>query len=1163
MNRHLYRQVHLLGLTALLCLWNPLVIAQSNARFEKTVSEQTMTLKEALTALKDHYKVDIVFGDHVIEQYTVTASLINFSRTLEKNLDSVLSTSGLKYRKLKNGSYAIMGRLTERGSVQLRLESSKTSVAMTSLGFGLPTPPPTTSGGVRPLEKSIEATVRGKVTDDKGEVLPGVNVAIKGTSRGTSTDATGSFTLANVARADVLVFSFIGYVTKEVPVGDKTLISVSLTEEAKSLEEVVVVGFGTQKKATVTGAIAAISTKDLIQSPVANISNSLVGRMPGLFAVQNSGEPGNDASTLRIRGVSTFSGAADPLILVNGIEVSNYNNIDPNEIENLTILKDASATAIYGIRGANGVIIITTRRGKVGKPQLSYTANVASTSFTDLRKGMNAYDYARLYNEAIRNDAYVSGAVYTPRFTEADLAKYRSGEDPIFFPSTDWYSLVLKPRALQTQHNLNINGGTEKVRYFVSAGYFSQGGQFNNSDLVKDFDANRNYKRYNFRSNFDFDVTKGLKVAIDLASQTETLRGSNWPTTRLIEGIAKASPLTSPGIIDGKLVNLTGVGSANNPVADMFSNGYQRQFRNFLQGSVRVDYLLDFLVPGLSATGIVNYQNNNTETLTNLRTLITYNAVRLPDNSVNLVPTNVEQPFSFNQAIGKNRRTYAQFGFDYKRSFGPHAVTGTVNYNQTKYFDPTLAFLVPNGYQGVVGRATYGYKSRYLAEFTFGYNGTENFAPGRRFGFFPAYSLGWTVSEEPFFPKNEVLTYLKVRGSSGEVGNDRIGGDRFLYRPSAYTQATNGYFFGETGSTLTGYSRAIEGRLGNPDVTWERAVKQNLGLELSFWKSRIAVTADVFSEERNNILASLGTVPATVGATLPAYNLGRMRNRGFDGDVAYNDRIGQFNFTVRANFTFARNTVLFQDEVSRPFSYQYRTGQRFGQYFGLIADGLYNTWEEVNDASRPVSAWNNNRLQPGDIRYRDVNGDGIINEDDAVPIGYSNFPEKIFGVSLGGNYKGFDFSVLFQGASNVSLAYARRQVRGWFENTGAVDYLINSWTPERYAQGEPIWFPRVTTGADENHNNKMSTFWVRDGSYVRLKNAEIGYNLPKPMLSRLGLSSTRLFVSANNLLTWSSVFPGVDPEQSGTAPGTTTAGITNEEPYPLTRTINFGLNLRF
>lgn len=1132
----------------------------SRSRESVPTQDKATSLILVIKKLEQTYRTSFVYQKELLENKTFSGTL-NDNEKLEQTLERVLTPVNLRFQKLKGGGYTILPRRTAK-SLEPQAELLKTSenqliepeadkmLATNALLAKA-------DGQVQSIARVVDNLVKGKVTDtEKGEPIPGVSIVLKGSTKGTNTDANGTYSMAVPAQGAVLVFSFVGYDKQEVIVGNQTQINVALKPDMKELNEVVVVGFGTQKKATVTGAIASVSTKELVQSPVANISNALVGRMPGLFAVQGSGEPGNNASTLRIRGVSTFSGAADPLILVNGIEVSNYNNIDPNEIENLTILKDASATAIYGIRGANGVLLITTKRGKVGAPQLSYTGNVASTSFTALRKNMNSYDYARSYNEAQRYDAYVSGAVYAPKFSDAAIALYQSGEDPIFYPSTDWYDLVLKPQALQTQHNLSINGGTDKVRYFVSAGLFTQGGQFNNSKLIKDFDANRNYKRYNFRSNFDFDVTKRLKASLDLSSQTETVSGSNNGTVRIIEFISRANPLASPGFIGDKIVNLTGLGTVTNPLATLFDEGYNRQFRNFLQGSLRLDYTLDFITPGLTATGIVNYQNNNTETLVNRRVLITYNAIRLPDNTVNLVPTNVEQPFGFTQTIGKTRRTYAQFGFDYKRAFGDHSVTGLVNYNQTKYFDPTLAFLVPNGYQGVVGRTTYGYKGRYLAEFTFGYNGTENFAPGKRFGFFPAYSLGWVASDEPFFPKNDVLTYLKVRGSYGEVGNDKIGGDRFLYRPSAYTSSTNGYYFGEVGSTSTGYTVAREGKLGNPDVTWERAVKQNLGVELAFWKGKISATADVFSEQRNNILANLGTVPVIIGATLPAFNLGRMRNRGFDGDVTYNDRVGNVNFWVKGNFTFARNKVEFQDEIPRPFSYQYRTGQRFGQYFGLVAEGLYNTWEEVNDANRPVSSWNNNRIQPGDIKYKDVNGDGVINVDDQVPIGYSNFPEKIFGISFGGNYRGFDVSVLFQGADNVSIAYSRRQIRGFFENSGAVDYLANSWSPERYEKGLPIWFPHLSIGDEvQKHNYQASSFFTRDASYVRLKNVEIGYNIPKTLLTRLGLSATRLYVNANNLYTWSSVFPGVDPEQP--------PGVTNEEPYPLTRVINVGLNLRF
>ena len=517
----------------------------------------------------------------------------------------------------------------------------------------------------------------------------------------------------------------------------------------------------------------------------------------------------------------------------------------------------------------------------------------------------------------------------------------------------------MKKQTYQTQHNLNISGGTGKVKYFISGGFFKQDGLLN-GDIINQFDANRKYNRYNFRSNFNFDVTSRLKVAIDISAQSEVISGTNAKIVSIIEGLSRANPITSPGVIGGKIVNIPGLGISTNPLGDLLRDGYTSQFRNYLQGSTRLDYDLGFITHGLAIHGLANYQNNNTETQTNRWTLVQYNAIRLPDNTANLVPQGVEAPFSFSQTIGKNRRTYAEFGIDYRRAFGEHSVTALVNYNQTKRVDPTLAFLIPNGYQGVVGRATYGYKGKYLAEYTFGYNGTENFAPGRRFGYFPAYSLGWVASSEKFFPKNNVVTFLKIRGSSGEVGNDKIGGDRFLYRPSAFTQGTGsttgtgtayGYNWGEVGSTFGNYKTAREEKLGNPFVTWERAVKQNIGAEVSFWKNKISTTLDYFIEKRDNILANPGTPPLIVGATLPAYNLGKMTNSGFDGDITYTDKIRKVNFWVKANFTYAHNVVEFQDEVKKTFTYQNRTGQRFGQLFGLVAEGLYNTWDEVNDAT--------------------------------------------------------------------------------------------------------------------------------------------------------------------------------------------------------------------
>jgi TonB-linked SusC/RagA family outer membrane protein len=530
---------------------------------------------------------------------------------------------------------------------------------------------------------------------------------------------------------------------------------------------------------------------------------------------------------------------------------------------------------------------------------------------------------------------------------------------------------------------------------------------------------------------------------------------------------------------------------------------------------------------------------------------------RLPDGSVVFIPQGEQSPFYYNETVRKYRREYTEFGFEYARSFKSHNIGGMVNYNQNKLYDPELAFLVPRGYQGLVGRVTYDFDQRYLAEFNIGYNGTENFAEGKRFGLFPAYSLGWLVSEESFFPKNNYVSMLKIRGSSGEVGNDQVGGDRFLYLPSSYGYTANYYNFGTFGVDLNGYQGSSEGKIGNPNLTWERARKTNIGVEMGLWKDHIKITADWFNETRDNILASLGTVPTIVGATLPAQNLGKMKNSGFDGDITYNNAINQFNYWVKANFTYAHNVVQFRDEASKMYVYQNQTGQRFGQNFGLIAEGFYNTWEEVNAPSRPISQWNSNKIQPGDVKYRDVNGDGYVNSDDAVPIGYSNFPEKTYGISMGGTYKGLDFSLLFQGADNVSVSYSRHARYGFREDAGVPDYILErSWTQERYEQGLPIDFPHLSEGdTNQKHNYTASSLWVRDASYVRLKNAELGYTLSGVIAKKLGITSVRFFANGNNLITWSNMLPGIDPESN--------VADTNWEPYPLTQTMNFGLNVRF
>jgi TonB-linked SusC/RagA family outer membrane protein len=1003
-----------------------------------------------------------------------------------------------------------------------------------------------------------QVQVSGRITDaGNNEALAGVTVAVEGTTVGTLTGIDGKYTLSVPSSSSVLVFSYVGYETVKVPVTGQSTINVSLAAALLAIDEVVVVGYGTQKKATITGAVVSIGQVQLMQSPQANISNALVGRMPGLLSVQRSGQPGADASVLRIRGVGTFTGIQDPLIMVDGIETDNYNNIDPNEIESISILKDASATAVYGVRGANGVIIITTKRGREGKPQISYSTQYATSRFTGMLSGLSAYDYATGFNLAKKYDGFITGG-YSPAYSDEAIAKYKSNEDPVFYPDVDWYNYMFNKSSGQMQHNLNINGGTDKVKYFVSLGYFTQEGLINNTNIVKDFDATPTYDRYNIRSNFDFEITKRLSAVVNLSTQIENRKG-NSSFSRVFEACWAGNPVDHPlpEDVGNRFVNLDGALSQLSPLIFLLQSGYSKNYRNYLNSSVRFNYKLDYIIKGLSSHATISYNNYNSQNINYGKNFVQYKAKRLDDQTINYVPQSDPTPFGFSESFGKNRKVYFEAALDYSRKFGDHNVSGLLLYNQSKRYDPGLTFLVPNGYQGIVGRVTYDLKGKYLAELNIGYNGTENFAPDKRFGFFPAYSLGWVASEEQFFPKNNIITYLKFRGSYGVVGNDQIGGNRFLYRPAAYTYVNNIYQFGEYGSNQQGYQGSLEGALGNPDVTWERAKKMNIGAEMAFAKNKLKLAFDYFDENRDNILASKQTIPMIVAAILPAYNLGEMSNRGYEAEASYNGKIAKFNYWLKANFSYAHNKIEFQDEITKTFPYQYRTGQRYGQKFGLLADGLFNSWEEVNDANRPVYSYQNNKIQPGDIRYVDINGDGLINSDDAIPIGYSDFPEKIFGFSFGGDYKGFDLSILFQGATNVSVTYSRSYVQPFNEARTAPEFMLESWSQERLDNGQKISFPRFNQGLSSSTAlHQSSSFWTVDASYVRLKNAELGYSIPQHILRKIHLDYLRLYINGSNLLTWSKLLPGLDPESAA-------ASSVNSDPYPVTRTINFGLNVKF
>lgn len=1008
-------------------------------------------------------------------------------------------------------------------------------------------------------QTTITGTVRSAADDSP---LPGATVAVPGTSAGTISMEDGTYSLLVPAGADELVFQYVGMISQTAAIEGRTVIDVVLELDAMGIEELVVVGYGTQRKATITGSVSEINADVITQTPQANISNALVGRMTGLLTVQREGEPGESSTTLRIRGQGTFSGSAEPLIMIDGIEARNYDNLDPNEIENITVLKDASATAVYGVRGANGVIIITTKRGELGRPKLSISSNVGVNTMTALKENTPSYPYSLAYNEALRYNSYTTGT-YIPKFTEEDIELFRTGEDPIFHPDVDWMDMFFKKNALQTNHNVNISGGTKLMKYFVSAGYFFQEAGFNDdlTSLAPGFNAQHTYKRYNLRSNFDFNITKRLTASLQIAEQIDRKKGLE--TGYLLDKVFNMPPWPSPGIVDGKIVNVYDI-YGGDILEQFLGSGYRLYMNNYLTTSLRFDYDLDFITEGLKVHTTVSYWNRASDTKNYSKNVQTYKPLRLEDGTILYASQNDDQPFGFWESSGKLRKNYLEAGFDYSRSFGNHNIGGLLLYNQSKLYDPNLAFVIPNGHQGLVGRVTYNYGLRYLAEFNIGYNGTENFAVGQRFGVFPAYSLGWIVTEEPFFPDNNFVTYLKIRATYGEVGNDRIGAARFLYRPTSYIfdeivgndKDAQFYYFGVPGSTWQQYQGSFEGTNGNPNLTWERAQKTNIGADITLFSNKLNISGDYFYEYRDNILAFPQTIPNILAAELAPQNWGEMENEGFELEFTFRDRNSDLSYWVNGVYTFAQNTVLFQDEVQRPFTYQNRTGQSAGQFFGLIAQGFYNSWEEVNDAYRPVAQTQGNRIMPGDLKYKDVNGDGIIDQDDQVPLGYSSFPEVIFGLSFGANYKGFGLSVLFQGADRVSRYAGARMYRPFAWESAITQYINDhSWTPERYANGDPIEFPHLSADGIQVYSYQSSSWWIQNSRYVRLKNVELSYEFTSESLQKANISSARIFLNGHNLLTWDNLWPGDDPEQF-------TSG-SNYGYYPITRTVNLGINASF
>lgn len=995
-------------------------------------------------------------------------------------------------------------------------------------------------------------TVSGKVTDENGEAIPGVNIVIKGSTTGTITDMDGNYSI-NVNDGDILVFSYIGYTAEEIPVNNQLALNVSLVPDLQELQEVVVIGYGETSKVTLTGAIKSISNEELVQSPSAGIGNALAGKVTGISSVQFSGQPGADDAKLFIRGVATLNDAT-PLTIVDGVERP-FTQIDPEEVESISILKDASATAVYGVRGANGVIIVTTRRGREGKARITVNSSYGLQEPTRILEQADSYIYALGHNERALNDGADSASLV---FDQEMIDAYKSGGN-LIYPNTNWREMLMKDLAPQMKHNITISGGTKKVKYFTSFGYFSQNGQFKNFD--REYNGNFKYDRFNYRTNLDVDVTSSTKMKVTVGGRTEM---RNRPRESDDSGLWKdmnwAQPMSGSGIVDGKWIvtsqDYTPL-ELRDGMRGFYGRGYANSTADVLNFDLDLIQDLDMLTKGLKFkvkgsynTSFIHYKNRSSSAAKYEAKYLTgaNGELVLDENGekqIILVKVADEGNLGYDESTGKNKDWYMEAALNYDRKFGPHQVGGLFLYNQRVNYYPGGSYnYIPNATLGFVGRVNYNYKSRYIFDVNMGYNGSENFPQDKRFGFFPAASAGWVVSEENFMKGLSFLNYFKFRGSYGIVGNDKFGGERFLYRPDTWDATAPGYNFGlDNPADVRG---AVGNLLGNPNVTWERAIKQNYGFNALLFDELIEIDFDVFHEKREDILIRRQTIPSYVAADLPVVNMGEVENKGFEAEVTLRQNVSDFSYYVKGNVSFARNKVLYKDEVPHQWDYLYETGQPVGQPFGYIYDGFFDETMETNP-----EVWHPDQgpVFPGDVRYLDLNNDSLINDFDKKPIGYTENPEYIFGLNAGFNYKNFDLSSTWTAATHTSrllVAYYREPFGG--QNRGLFKYMYDGrWTPD----AENPVYPRFSVNSGSN-NYKDSDLWLKDASYIRLKNVELGYTFRSEGLKSIGLNSARLYVNGYNLLTFSKL-KMIDPEEKPNSGGN----------YPLIRIYNMGLKLNF
>ena len=1017
--------------------------------------------------------------------------------------------------------------------------------------------------------------ISGRVTDIKGEPLIGVNVTVDGDANGSITNMDGLYEIFVTKKSVVLKFTYIGFKTSEIRTNASTNIyDVTLEEQVNELEETVIVGYGTQRKISNIGAQSSMKMED-IKTPSASLTTTLAGRLAGVVAVQRTGEPGKDAADIWIRGISTPN-TSSPLVLVDGVERS-FNDIDPEDIESLTTLKDASATAVYGVRGANGVILIKTKPGKVGKPTVSADYYESFTRFTKMVDLADGITYMNAANEAMRNDGIAT------KYTEDQIRNTIAGKDPYLYPNVDWLKEIFNDWGHNRRVNVNVRGGSEKVAYYASVSYFNETGMTVTDKNIDTYDSKMKYSRYNFTTNLNVDVTPTTKVEIGAQGY---LGEGNYPaisSADLYNAAMSISPVEYPkmffvngeAFVPGTSTN----NNFNNPYSQATRRGYDNLTKNQIYSNLRVTQDLDMLTKGLKLTAMYAFDVYNEIHVHQDRAESTYNfldtSVPYDMNGQPILQRIYEgsNVLSYKQETSGNKKTYLEASLNYDRTFNDdHRVSALFLFNQQSkllYPKGTLEDAIPYRMMGIAGRATYSWKDRYFAEFNIGYNGAENFSPKHRFGTFPAFGVGWVVSNEKFWqPLSKAVSFLKIRYTDGKVGNSEVSDRRFMYLDQMKENGDYGYKFGPNGTKWSGYETVNMA----VDLIWEESRKQDLGIDLKLFNDDLSIVFDLFKERRENILLKREhSIPSFLGynTSAPYGNIGIIENKGFDGTIEYNKRINKdWVIALRGNVTFNKDKWIQGELPEQKYEWMNQYGHNINGVKGYVAEGLFTQteiddmarWESLSDANKAITpkpfASQFGTVKAGDIKYKDLNNDGQIDAYDQTYISRGDVPTTVYGFGFTVGWKDLSVGMMFQGVAGAERVLNGSSVNPFNGGGGSGNLYSNigdRWTEENPDQN--AFYPRLSYGSEttSNINNfQKSTWWVRNMNFLRLKTLQVSYNLPKPWVNKVHLKNAAVYVMGTNLFTLSR-FKLWDPELN----------TDNGASYPNTTSYSVGINFTF